>query len=137
MIDRLVFDTEPLIAYLDDEAGSDTVEGWIDRVAAGEIDGYISPITKTEVLYVGTRVGFREADLRASLTRLEELGVAVHDPQACWDTAATLKRTGTMALGDAYALATAIDVDGTLLIGADADLDSVDASVERFRTEAV
>jgi len=137
MTDRLVFDTEPLIAYLDDEAGSDTVEAWIDRVAAGEIGGYISPITKTEVLYVGTRVGFRETDLRASLTRLEALGVAVHDSRACWDTAATLKRRHTMALGDAYALATARDVGGTLLVGADADFDSVDVSVERFRTEPV
>ncbi|WP_253739203.1 type II toxin-antitoxin system VapC family toxin [Halohasta salina] len=137
MIGRLVFDTEPLIAYLDDEPGSDTVEDWIDKVASGEIDGYISPVTKTEVLYVGSRVGFRWNDLQASLRRLEELGVVVHDSRECWDTAANLKRQYTMALGDAYALATANDVGGTLLVGADDDFDDVDASVERFRTDPV
>lgn len=89
------------------------------------------------MLYVGSRVGFREADLRASLTRLEELGVVVHDARTCWDTAATLKRRHTMALGDTYALATAVDIDGTLLIGADDDFDAVDVAVERFRTERV
>lgn len=135
MVDALVFDTEPLIAYLDDEPGSDVVEEWIDRVAAGEVDGYISPITKTEVLYVGSRAGFRPEDVRASLTRLEELGVTVSDPTACWETAAVLKDAHSLALGDAYALATADAVDGTLLAGADDDFDDVTASVERFRDE--
>jgi predicted nucleic acid-binding protein len=40
-----------------------------------------------------------------------------------------------MSLGDAYALATAEAVDGTLLAGADDDFDEVDASVERLRHE--
>jgi len=135
MTDTIVFDTEPLVAYLDDEPGSDTVEEWIDRVASGEIEGYISPVTKTEVLYVGSRVGFRPADVRASLERLEELGVSVFDPRECWDGAAALKEAYTMALGDAYALATADAVDGTLLVGADDDFDDVEDDVVRFRDE--
>lgn len=137
MVDTLVFDTEPLIAYLDDEPGSDVVEDRIDRVASGEIDGYISPVTKTEVLYVGSRVGFPVDDVRASLERLEELGVTVHDSRACWETAAVLKEAHNMALGDAYALATADAVDGTLLVGADDDFDAIEGEVERFRDEPV
>ena len=135
MTDTIVFDTEPLIAYLDDEPGSDVVEAWIDRVASGEVDGYISPVTKTEVLYVGSRVGFRLDDVRASLDRLEELGVAVHDPRECWEIAAALKEAYPMALGDAYALATADAVGGTLLVGADNDFDDLEDNVERFRDE--
>lgn len=135
MTDTIVFDTEPLIAYLDDEPGSDVVEGWIDRIASGEIDGYISPVTKTEVLYVGSRVGFRPEDVRASLGRLEELGVTVHDPRKCWESAAALKESHPMALGDAYALATADAVNGTLLVGADTDFDELEDDVERFRDE--
>lgn len=137
MIESVVFDTEPLVAYLDDEPGSDTVERWIDRVAAGELDGYISPVTKTEVLYVGSRIGFRWDDLHASLSRLETLGVAVYDPRECWEAAAALKSAHTMALGDAYALATADAVDGTLLVGADADFDGVSVPIERIRDEPV
>ena len=135
MTDTIVFDTEPLIAYLDDEPGSDVVEAWIDRVASGEVDGYISPVTKTEVLYVGSRVGFRLDDVRASLHRLEELGVAAYDPRECWEIAAALKEAYTMALGDAYALATAEAVDGTLLVGADGDFDDLEDDIERFRDE--
>ena len=135
MTDTIVFDTGPLIAYLDDEPGSDVVEAWIDRVASGEVDGYISPVTKTEVLYVGSRVGFRLEDVRASLDRLEELGVAVHDPRECWEIAAAFKEAYPMALGDAYALATANAVDGTLLVGADDDFDDLEDDVERFRDE--
>ena len=137
MTDTIVFDTEPLVAYLDDEPGSDTVEEWIDRIASGEIEGYISPVTKTEVLSVGSRVGFRPADVRASLERLEELGDTVFDPRECWDGAAALKEAYTMALGDAYALATANAVDGTLLVGADDDFDAVEDDVVRFRDESV
>ncbi|SDD97695.1 PIN domain-containing protein [Natrinema hispanicum] len=135
MTDTIVFDTEPLVADLDDEPGNNTVEEWIDRVASGEIEGYISPVTKTEVLYVGSRVGFRPADVRASLERLEELGVTVFDPRECWDSAAALKEAYTMALGDAYALATADAVDGTLLVGADDDSDEVEDDTVRFRNE--
>jgi len=135
MTDAIVFDTEPIIAYLDDEPGSDVVEAWIDRVASGEVDGYISPVTQTEVLYVGSRVGFRPDDVRASLERLEELGVVVYDPRECWEIAAALKEAYTMALGDAYALATAKAVEGALLVGADTDFDELEDDVERFRDE--
>jgi predicted nucleic acid-binding protein len=133
MTDTVVFDTEPLIAYLDDEPGSDVVEDWIDRVASGEIDGYISPVTKTEVLYVGSRVGFRTDEVRASLKRLEEIGVTVYDPRDCWETAAAFKEAYPIALGDAYTLATANEVDGTLLVGADNDFNELEDLVERFR----
>ena len=135
MGEAIVFDAEPILAYLDDEPGSDAVEEWIDRVAGGEVDGYISPVTKTEILYVGSRIGFAPDDVRASLNRLEELGVEVRDPTDCWETAAVLKEAYSMALGDAYALATAEAVGGTLLAGADDDFDDVDAEIERFRDE--
>jgi Predicted nucleic acid-binding protein, contains PIN domain len=137
MTGGIVFDAEPLLAYLDDEPGSDAVEGWIDRVASGEVDGYVSPITKTEVLYVGSRIGFPRDAVRASLVRLGELGVTVPDPTPCWEMAADLKRRYGMALGDAYALATAEHVDGTLLVGSDDDFDPVEDAVERFRTDPV
>lgn len=135
MIETLVFDTEPLIAYLDDEPGSDVVEEWIDRVASGEVDGYISPVTKTEVLYVGSRIGFPTDAVRSSLERLEELGVDIYAPGECWETAAVLKEAHNMALGDAYALATADALEGTLLVGADDDFDEIDEGIERFRDE--
>ncbi|GAA0676666.1 hypothetical protein ACFQDG_07260 [Natronoarchaeum mannanilyticum] len=38
MSDAVVFDAEPILAYLNDEPGSVAVEEWFDRVASGEID---------------------------------------------------------------------------------------------------
>lgn len=135
MAETIVFDTEPLVAYLDDEPGSDVVEEWIDRVASTEVRGYISPVTKTEVQYVGSRVGFAWSDVKAGLARLEGLGVRVYDASDCWKTAALLKDTHGVPFGDAYSLATADAVDGTLLVGADDDFDDIDISVEGFRDE--
>lgn len=137
MDDTIVFDAEPIVAYLDDEPGSDVVEEWIDRVASAEVRGYISPVTKTEVLYVGSRAGFEWGDVRGSLTRLEELGVRVQAVEPCWETAATYKDAYGVALGDAFSLATAGAVDGTLLVGADDDFDDVDISIERIRDDPV
>lgn len=136
----IVFDTEPIVAYLDDEPGSDAVEEWIDRVASTEVRGYISPVTKTEVLYVGSRVGFEWDSVRGSIGRLEELGVRTREMEACWETAAVFKEAYGVALGDAFSLATADSVGGTLLVGADGDFDDVgdlDVSIERFRDEPV
>lgn len=97
--------------------------------------GYIKTDTKTEVRYVGSRVGFSPVDVRASLGRLEELGVTVHDPRECWEGATALKEAYTMALGDAHVLATADAVNGTLLIGADDYFDELEDNVVRFRDD--
>lgn len=57
----------------------------------------------------------------------------MYDPRECWDRAAEFKRAYSMVLGDAYGLATAAAVDGTLLVGADDDFEGLADLVERFR----
>ncbi len=43
----------------------------------------------------------------------------------------------SLALGDAFALATAVQVDGTLLVGAEDDYDDVtDVQIVRVRTDS-
>lgn len=137
MTDAVVFDTEPIVAYLNGEPGSDVVEEWIDRVASSEVRGYVNPVTKTEILYVGSRIGFRWEDVQRSLDRLEELGVRVYPVESCWERAAAFKEAYAIALGDSFALATADAVDGTLLVGADDDFDGVNVPIERIRDEGV
>lgn len=136
--DAVAFDAEPLVAYLDDEPGSDVVEEWIDRVAGSEIAGYISPVTKAEVFYVGVRVGFPRDQVLASLDRLEDLGVRVHAATESWRRAATFTEVYDVPLGDAFSLATARETGGTLLVGADTDFDDVEGvSIRQFRDESV
>lgn len=132
-LDAVVFDAEPLVAYVFDEPGSGTVESYLDAVIGGT-DGYISTVNLAEVHYVVRAMGDEErADTVVDV--LDESGVKRVDTTETWRLASELKSRYAPALGDAFALATAEHVDGTLLVGADDDYDDVtDVSIERFRT---
>ncbi|MFB6087074.1 MAG: PIN domain-containing protein [Haloarculaceae archaeon] len=129
----VVFDAEPLVAYFCDEPGSDTVEAYVDAVE-GSADGFISAVTLAEVHYVVRAIdGEERAD--AVVDVLEESGIRRIDTDDTWPLAADVKFRYAPALGDAFSLATAAHVDGTLLVGADDDYDDVDdISIARFRT---
>lgn len=132
--DRVVFDAEPLIAYFCDEPGSDTVETFVEAVE-GTARGYISTVTVAEVHYVVRGVDGRgRADTVVEV--LEESGVRRIGTQETWSLAADFKYRYSPALGDAFALAAAAHVDGTLLVGADDDYDEVtDVSIVRIRKD--
>lgn len=133
--DPVVFDAEPLLAYALDEPGSDRVESYLDSVYSGSVTGYVSVVQLAEVQYILSRIVDRDR-VDAYLEYLERIGVVPHDATSVWRRAGEHKQTINPALGDAFALATADHVDGTLLVGADSDFDDVTAvSIERFRDE--
>ncbi|QSG01596.1 PIN domain-containing protein [Natranaeroarchaeum sulfidigenes] len=134
--ESIVFDTEPLVAYFCNEPGSDTVERHLAAVERAS-DGYISAVNLAELHYVvRSIVGKERADTVVDV--LEESGIERVDTDETWPTAAGFKSRYSPALGDAFALATAAHVDGTLLIGADDDYDDVaDIDLVRFRTDGV
>jgi predicted nucleic acid-binding protein len=78
-------------------------------------------------------VGPERAD--AVVDAIAETGIRRVDTDATWRRAADRKFRHSPALGDAFALATAAHVEGTLLAGADDDYDVVDVPVVRFRTD--
>ena len=142
----VVFDAEPLLAFAFDEPGAEAVEEWLDRVYDGDRAGYVATITLAEVRYIAARKASpEEAD--AHIRRLRELGLTEYEINDCWQTASELKRKYALAVGDAYAVAAAVDLDAdeevTLLVGADNDFDAVENDpdlqhlIERFRTESV
>ena len=141
----VVFDAEPLVAFAFDEPGAETVEDWLDRVYDGDRAGYVATVTLAEVRYVAARKASPEqADTH--IRRLRELGLSEYEVDGLWRTAAELKRRHALAVGDAYAVAAAADLDAdedvTLLVGADDDFDAVENDpdrqhlIERFRTDA-
>lgn len=133
--ETIIFDTEPLVAYFCNEPGSDIVETYLDAVE-GAADGYISAINLAEIHYIVRAIdGEDRAD--AVIEILEESGIRRVDTEQTWPIAADFKFRYSPALGDAFALATAADVDGTLLVGADDDYDDVtDVEIVRFRTDS-
>lgn len=134
--ERVVFDTEPLVAYLLDEDGAGRVGEYLDRVVGGSTVGFVSPVTLTEVHYISH---YYDSDTSPDdfLGELQASGVNQIKASVCWRDAARYKREYQVALGDAYSLATASHVDGTLLVGGDDDFDGVeDVNIVRFREEA-
>lgn len=132
--ESIVFDTEPLVAYFCDEPGSDVVEAYVTAVE-GAADGYISAVNLAELHYV-VRTIDSEKRADAVIEVLEESGIQRIDTDETWSLAADFKFHHPLALGDAFALATAARVGGVLLVGADDDYDDVsDVTVARFRTE--
>ena len=142
----VVFDAEPLLAFSFDEPGAGEIERWLDRVYDGEIDGYISTINLAEFRYVATReTSVEQAD--AHIDDLRDMGVTRYDIDDLWEVASDLKATFSPSIGDAYAVATARDLDNdgdrnvTLLVGADDDYDAFGETegfehiIKRFRNE--
>ena len=124
--DAVVFDAEPLVAFLADEPGSSAVERWVERAATGEIRGYVSPITKTEISYVALREGVPESVISEFIGRLADNGIETYEAERCWIHAAAFKNEYTVPLGDAFALATARCTDSSILVGADDEFEEID-----------
>lgn len=134
--DRVIFDAEPLIAHADDELGSDAVEEYLDAVATEDTDGYTSCVTLSEIRYTLARKYNRSA-ADEYLGWLADLGIEAVDVDDTWLAASEYVLTHNPALGDSFALATAEDVEGTLLVGGDDDYDEVsDVPIDRFRDES-
>ena len=134
--DRVIFDAEPLIAHADDESGSDVVEEYLDSVAVEDTDGYASCVTFAEIRYTLARKYDRDtAD--EYLGWLADLGIEAVDVDDTWLAASEYVLRHNPALGDSFALATAKDVEGLLLVGGDSDYDEVsDVPIDRFRDES-
>lgn len=135
--DTIVFDTEPLVAYADDEPGCDAVATHLEAVASGDSAGVLNLVNATEVRYILSRK-YDRATADTFLDWLWTLGVTAVDAEAVWERASEYVIDHNPALGDSYALATAVSVEGILVIGGDDDYDGIDeVPIERFRDHGV
>lgn len=141
----VVFDAEPLIAYLYEEPGHEAVAERLAAAQRGEIDAVIAEVNASELLYkvarvegddgVATGQSLRVADRDVRALTREHLDVR----RADWRLAGEVKAQASVSLGDAHAVALAHDLDATLFTGADDDFESlpIDVAVERFREHGV
>lgn len=135
MEDRIVFDAEPLVAYLANEPGAGVVQEYLDRLWDDEFDAYISPVQLTEVQYIATRID-EGARVDQFLSTLQENGVRIVPCEQSFPVATTYK-LDDHSLGDSFALATATVTGCPLLVGADEDFDEADEryDIVRFRDQ--
>lgn len=133
--ERIVFDTEPLVAHADDELGSETVAEYLDATAAEGTDGYVNHVNLTELRYILARK-YERTVADEYIGWLLDFGVHPVGVDAIWTNAAEYVLDYNPALGDSFALATAEHMEATLLVGVDDDYDEVTGvSIQRFRME--
>ena len=100
--------------------------------------GVQSTINLAEFRYIAARNASPEA-ADAYIADLRRMGVEEYPVDSLWKRVSEVKANYTVALGDAYALAAAEAVGGTLLVGADDDYDVFEDHevfgdlIERFR----
>lgn len=122
---RYIFDAEPLLAYLYDEPGADTVEV-IYKVARLET-GRPDQIEPGEA-----ELTIRKRDLRV----FQGFGLGIETPS--WGSVARIKASGGISLGDSYGVALAHERAGTLVAGGDPEFDDlpVDVRIDRIDAES-
>jgi predicted nucleic acid-binding protein len=131
MVDTIAIDAGPPIAYYWDEPEGEDIEAVIDDVERGNVRGWINTVTCTEVRYVCGRDDAERS--RQFVSRIRDwFGVVT--VEAVWERAATCKPKGSIALGDVFTIATAMERDAVAYCGADDDFDG-DVSLARFRSD--
>lgn len=136
------FDAEPLIALALDEPKSDTVEKYLTEVADRGSDtvGNISIVTAVELRYI-TMSKATESDADELINKLDQIGINfIQIGNDVLIEASRMKKRYQIALGDAFALATASATDSTLVVGADDDFNGLESTedivIEQFRSNS-
>ncbi len=131
--DRVVFDTEPIVAHATSERGAETVDTYLDAVGEGEIEGFLNRVNLTEIRVVLARSSGR-SDADRYVQWLSDVGVRSVGTESTWRTAAEYGLEYDPTLGGSYALATADDLDATLLAGPVEEYEGVtEVRIRRFR----
>ena len=140
-----VFDTEAIIAFLYNEPGHETVADLLEKVFAGDADGWMTETNASEVYYLIARfegvddtptdTSLREAD--RDIRALDRQGLQI--VSADWRLAAEIKADGAISIADAYAVGLADEREATLVVGADDDFAELPVEIDlcRFREQGV
>lgn len=122
----IVFDTQALLAFYLGEPGADKMEEYLDLVGEKKVKAYINIVNLAELNYILARESKDVAEEKER--NLKSFGVkvvSVIERYGVWKKAAEIKAANTVSLADAFAAATAINVNGTLVTGADTEFDTI------------
>uniref|UniRef100_UPI00261834D7 type II toxin-antitoxin system VapC family toxin n=1 Tax=Thermococcus sp. TaxID=35749 RepID=UPI00261834D7 len=111
-----------------EEAVADKVEEYLNLGRSGKAEIYMNVVNLGEVYYIiSKRSGTGMANLAVALIRREPLKLVVADERLAL-IAGRIKAFHRLSYADAFAVATAIDLDATLLTG-DSEFKSVEDKV--------
>ena len=113
-----ILDSFVIIAYLNDEGGADKVEELLDRASEGEISLFMHAINLGEALYIiFQEAGEVQAMNVYSKVRRYPVEFVADLSESLLLNAARLKGTYPIAYADAFAVATAIKMNGIFVTG--------------------
>jgi predicted nucleic acid-binding protein len=115
----LVFDSEPLIAYFIGEPSAFKVVELLRKKSDGELNAYINLVNISEIYYIVHRIDPSRVEDKIDYLRNNGIQFIPVLDNDIWKTAAQIKSQYRMSLADAYAAATAIQTESTLVIGRD------------------
>ncbi|RLF78409.1 PIN domain nuclease [Thermococci archaeon] len=126
---RIVLDSYAILAYLADEKGAEKVEKYLERAREGSVSLYMSTVNLGEVYYILTRrKGVEVADFVVALLKREPVKFVAVDERIAL-LAGRIKAFHKLSYADAFAVATAVDLNAKLLTGDD-EFRSVKEKVE-------
>ncbi|WP_258084786.1 type II toxin-antitoxin system VapC family toxin [Thermococcus thermotolerans] len=118
-VDRVVLDSYALLAYLLREEGAERVRDLLRKAKMGEVEVYMNVVNLGEVYYtIARRKGVDIADFVVA-NLLKSPILFVHVDERLSLIAARIKAFHKLSYADAFAAATAIDLNAILLTGDD------------------
>jgi len=133
VLERLTFDSEPILAFFLGEVGGDQVMDILERIQKGEAQGYINVINSTEVHYILSRLSSEVAEEKQRFLRIYGLKVVPIKDNGLWREAGKIKCDHSMSIADAFAVATARSLKTKLIVGNDKEFNNIDVQLLRIR----
>ncbi|WP_088882774.1 type II toxin-antitoxin system VapC family toxin [Thermococcus sp. P6] len=126
---KAVLDSYAVLAYIADEEGADRVEEYLKLSKEGKIELYMNAVNLGEVYYIiARRKNVDTADIAIALLKKEPINIVPADERLSL-IAGRIKAFHRLSYADAFAVATALDLNATLLTGDD-EFRSVEGIIE-------
>ncbi|MBP1912208.1 type II toxin-antitoxin system VapC family toxin [Thermococcus stetteri] len=114
---RAVLDSYAILTYIADEDGADKVEEYLSLARAGKAELYMNVVNLGEIYYIlARRKGVEVANLSVALFKEEPIKFVSVDGRLSL-LAGRIKAFHRLSYADAFAVATAIDLNATLVTG--------------------
>ncbi|WP_297457857.1 type II toxin-antitoxin system VapC family toxin [Thermococcus sp.] len=114
---RVVLDSYAVLAYMNDEPAAERVEEYLNLGRSGKAELYMNVVNLGEVYYIISRKrGTDIANLAVALIRREPIKLVVADERLAL-IAGRIKAFHRLSYAEAFAAATAMDLNATLLTG--------------------
>ena len=122
----LTFDSEPIIAYFLGEETAKQIVPLLQDILNGEKVAYLNIVSLSEIYYILHRINPMIVDSKIEILQNYGINIIPVTDNGLWKTAAKIKSNHSMSLADAYAVATAIETNSTLVIGRDKEFNNID-----------